>query len=205
VRVAVRKSRVKKKPSAPVPDIGRILKHLRAQRNVSIREVAEKSGLSATFVRAVERGDSDISLGRLARLAQFFDRDLGAFLGFSLRLSRPNVVGKESREHNFRGRGIDYESIHLPGIDVDLVLVEMAPRHRFRDELLHEGIDVLYVSAGEVVLELDHVEYALKAGDCVMYSAAYPHLLRNDSSKPASAFFINRKDILTRAEAKLRG
>jgi transcriptional regulator with XRE-family HTH domain len=188
-----------------VPDIGSILKHLRAQRNVSVREVAEKSGLSPTFVRAVERGDSDISIGRLARLAHFFDRDLGAFLGFSLRLSRPNPVGEESREHTRRGRGVDYECIKLLGIDVDLVLVKMAPHSRFTEPMIHEGIDVFYVSNGAIVLVIDAVDYLLKAGDCVMYSAAYPHLLRNDSASDAAGFFINRKDILTRAEAVLRG
>ncbi len=181
------------KPSpahAPMPDVGKILKRLRAQRHVTVRDVAEQSGLSASFVRAVERGDSDISLGRLARLAQFFEYDLGAFLGFTSQISRPNFVRKASRAKVNRGRGVDYEALHLPGIDLDLVLVKIAAKSRFRDELTHEGIDVVYVLEGDIVVVVDGIDYPASAGDCCVFSAGYSHTVRNDSSKRAFLFSI---------------
>jgi len=175
---------------APMPDVGKILKRLRAQRHVTVRDVAEQSGLSASFVRAVERGDSDISLGRLARLAQFFEYDLGAFLGFTSQLSRPNFVRKSSRAKVNRGRGVDYEALHLPGIDLDLVLVKIAPKSKFRDELTHEGIDVVYVLEGNIIVVVDGIDYPAGAGDCCAFSAGYPHTVRNDSNKRAFLFSI---------------
>ncbi len=145
-----------------MPDVGKILKRLRARHKVSIRDLAEQSGLSPSFLRAVERGDSDISLGRVARLAQFFQYDLGSFLGFTAHLSRPNFVRKESRNRINRGRGIDYEALHLPGIDLDLIQVTLAPHSRFRNELAHEGIDVVYVLEGAVVLNVDGTDYPME-------------------------------------------
>lgn len=173
-----------------MPDVGAILKRLRAQHNVSVQELAEHSGLSASFIRAVERGDSDISLGRLARLAQFFQYDLGSFLGFTAQLSRPNFVGNESRARIKRGKGVSYEALHLPGIDLDLIIVGIDPHSRFRNALAHEGIDVVYVLEGEIVLVVDDIDYPMSAGDCCVFSAAYAHLLRNDSGKHALAISL---------------
>ncbi|HKU67377.1 MAG TPA: cupin domain-containing protein [Candidatus Baltobacteraceae bacterium] len=173
-----------------VPDVGRILQRLREQRNVSVRELAEKSDLSESFIRAVERGESDISLGRLARLAAFFEYDLGSFLGFTSKLSRPNFVGKESRTTINRGRGVKYQALHLTGIDVDLVLVDLAPHSKFKDEISHEGIDVVYVTQGEVVVVVDGVDYPMSEQECCVFSAAYRHRVRNDSPRPASIISI---------------
>src|SRR5438270_11642180 len=149
--------RASSKPDLPpldgsVPDVGKILQRLREQSNVTVRELAEKSDLSESFIRAVERGESDISLGRLARLARFFEYDLGSFLGFTSQLSRPNFVGKESRAIINRGRGIKYEALHLPGIDLDLVIVDLAPHAKFKDQRTHEGIDLVYVTRREIRL-----------------------------------------------------
>lgn len=175
---------------ASVPDVGRILQRLREQRGVTVRELAENSDLSESFIRAVERGESDISLGRVARLARFFEYDLGSFLGFTSKLSHPKFVGKEARSAISRGRGVKYEALHLPGIDLDLVLVELAPKSKFTNELSHEGIDVVYVTQGEIILAVDGIDYPMKEKECCVFSAGYRHRVRNDSSKPAALISI---------------
>jgi transcriptional regulator with XRE-family HTH domain len=173
--------------AAPAPDVGTILKRLRDRNGVTVRDLAKASGLSASFIRAVERGDSDISLGRLARLAQFFEYDLGSFLGYTTQLSRPNFVMQETRKKVNRGRGVDYEALHLPGIDLDFIMVNFAPHSKFKNELAHEGIDVIYVIEGNIVLVVDGADYPMETGDCCVFSAAYPHLVRNDSGRRATA------------------
>jgi transcriptional regulator with XRE-family HTH domain len=130
------------------PDIGQILKRMRTQRKLSIRDVADGSGLSASFLSAVERGESDVSMGRLARIAEFFDQDLGSMLGYSTRLARPTFVGKSDRTVRNRGRGIRYELLRLPGLNLELCVMTFEPRTAMRDELTHEGVDTLYVVSG---------------------------------------------------------
>ena len=180
--------RAAKDPS--VPDVGKILQRLREQRNVTVRQLAEESELSESFIRAVERGESDISLGRLARLARFFEYDLGSFLGFTSGLSRPNFVGKQGRATINRGRGVKYEALHLPGIDLDFVTVDFAPHSKLKDALTHEGIDMVYVLKGEVVLVVDGTDYPMTERDCCVFSAAYAHRVRNDSDRAASIISI---------------
>jgi transcriptional regulator with XRE-family HTH domain len=169
-----------------IPNVGQILHRLRRQHKLTVREVAERSGLSYSFLHAIERGESDISLGRLARLAEVFGYDIGSFLGFTTRLSRPNFIGKDSRTLINRGKGVRYESLRLPGIEFELEVVEMAPRSAFRNEMSHEGIDVVYCTRGNVVLSFNGTDYPMKEGDCCVFSAGYPHRIRNDSAKSAA-------------------
>jgi transcriptional regulator with XRE-family HTH domain len=187
---------MKKKRAEPevdpplVPDVGRILERLRLQRGMTVRELAEASGLSASFIRAVERGDSDISLGRLARLANVFHYDLGSFLGFTTRLSRPSFVTGDDRKRQNRGKGVNYEVLHIPALDLDVVNIELAAGSAFKDELAHEGIDVVYVTEGELVLIVNDIEYPMSAGECCVFSAGFAHKVRNDSKRPGKAISI---------------
>jgi transcriptional regulator with XRE-family HTH domain len=169
-----------------IPNVGQILRRLRAQHGLSVREVAERSGLSHSFLHAVERGESDISLGRLARLARVFGYDIGSFLGFTSRLSQPHFVSKEQRALINRGKGVRYESLRLPGIEFELESVELAPRSGFRNALSHEGIDVVFCTRGSVVLVFNGTDYPMTEGDCCVFSAGYPHKVRNDSAKSAA-------------------
>jgi len=173
-----------------VPDVGKIIERLRTQRGMAVRDLAEQSGLSASFIRAVERGDSDISLGRLARLANVFHYDLGSFLGFTSKLSRPSFVTGTDRKRVNRGKGVTYEAIHLPALDLDLVIVELAAGASFKSELTHEGIDVVYITQGELTLAVNGIDYPMSAGECCSFSAGFPHKLRNDSKSPASAISV---------------
>jgi transcriptional regulator with XRE-family HTH domain len=175
---------------AAIPDVGKIIERLRAQRGMAVRDLAEQSGLSASFIRAVERGDSDISLGRLARLAQVFHYDLGSFLGFTSKLSRPAFVTGTDRKRVNRGKGVTYEALHLPALDLDLVIVGLAAGASFKNELSHEGIDVVYVTEGELVLVVNGSEYPMSAGECCVFSAGFPHRLRNDSKRAGSAISV---------------
>ena len=173
-----------------VPDVGKIVERLRTQRGMAVRDLAEQSGLSASFIRAVERGDSDISLGRLARLARVFHYDLGSFLGFTSKLSRPTFVTGTDRKRVNRGKGVAYEVLHVPALDLDLVIVELEPGAFFKNELSHEGIDVFYVTQGELVIVVNGVDYPMTTGECCVFSAGFAHKVRNDSKRPGAGISV---------------
>ena len=51
-------------------NVGAIIRRLRRQRGLSLEELAQASGVSASFLSAVEREVSDIAVGRLAKVAR---------------------------------------------------------------------------------------------------------------------------------------
>ena len=185
-------AKAKSKPSAidGVPDVGRILKRLRTQRNLSIREVAEASELSPSFISAVERNDSDLSLGRLARIARFFDLDIGTLLGYSTNMNRPRLLPKSERAFVNRGKGVKYERLRLPGFNLDLILVTLEPHSALRNPLAHEGIECMICTEGELIIEVDDVDYPLHERDCLLFTGTLPHRVRNDSRQQSSCISL---------------
>src|SRR4051812_20518444 len=54
------------------PAIGAQLRALRVSRGLSLSKVAEGTGISKSFLALVEAGRSDITIGRLMRIVEFF-------------------------------------------------------------------------------------------------------------------------------------
>jgi transcriptional regulator with XRE-family HTH domain len=167
-------------PEWGYPAPGDVLRRLRTQAGYSLRDVASKSGLSQSFLGQLERGETDIALERLARLARVFGHDVGSFLGYSSRRATP-VMLDDVRTIVPRGDGIHYEVIRLPGLGSELILVRLEPHSAFSAELTHEGIDVTLVIEGTICATYNHQDYVLRTGDCMLWSGGYPHSFRNES------------------------
>ncbi len=178
-------------PTSPgdevLPHVGEVVRKLRQARGLSIREVAEAAGLSPSFLGAVERGDSDIAVGRLAQVARVFGHDVASLLGYVARQSRPRFIRPEERVRLARGKGIDFTAIRIPGTTLELMVATLAPRSRFDDVVTHAGTDILFVVEGELVLVVDGVDYPMSQGDCAVWPSSHPHTVRNDSDRPARA------------------
>lgn len=166
-------------------DVGAIVGLLRRKRGMSLDELATRSDLSPSFISAVERGKSDIALGRLSRIAAVFGLDVASLLTYSSNTARPRFLTSDDRMPVDRGEGVDYRRLRLPGVDFELITVSFEPRTAFRDALAHDGIDIVYVPVGSVVLVFDGVDYVMNAGDSGVWSGRTPHAFRNDTDSPA--------------------
>lgn len=173
-------------PTSPAR-VGEIIKRLRRQHGLSLREVAERSELSTSFLSSVERGESDIAVGRLARVAACFDHDVGSLLGYTSRRARPRLVRPDERIEVQRGSGVHYEAYRMPGFDMELFVMRFDPGSGFENEISHEGLDAALVLEGELVLTHNGEDFRLETGTCAIWSAAYRHALRNDAEFPALA------------------
>jgi len=52
------------------------LKRLRLERGLSLAQLSRATGISSSFLSLVEQAQSDITVGRLIRLAEFYDVEL---------------------------------------------------------------------------------------------------------------------------------
>ena len=56
------------------------LKQLRAEQGLSLSQLARATGISSSFLSLIEQAQSDITIGRLVRLAEFYDVELADLL-----------------------------------------------------------------------------------------------------------------------------
>ena len=170
-------------PVAGAPHVGDVIRRLRRQRGLSLRALATSAGISSSFLGAVERGDSDIALGRLALVAQALGHDVASLLGYSLRSSTPRFV--EPVRRGPRGSGVEFAAFRIPASQLELLVATFAPRSSFDDSITHAGIDVAYVAQGELVLVVDGEDTVVPEGSCVVWPSSHPHTMRNDADSPA--------------------
>ena len=169
------------------PRVGEVIRRMRRQRGLSLRDLAERSGLSQSCLGAVDRGQSDISVGRLSQVAQVLGHDVASLLGYSLQRATPLVIRPDDHVAWRRGKGVEFRTFVIPGTHLEFMLATLAPRSRLADEVTHAGIDVMYVSEGSLVLVVDGVDYALEASECAVWPSSHAHTVRNDGDVPAVA------------------
>jgi transcriptional regulator with XRE-family HTH domain len=172
---------------ATVPRVGEVIRQLRQQRGLSLRDLAAQSGLSQSFLGAVERGRSDIAVGRLAQVAAVLGYDVASLLGYSLRQTTPVLVQPEEHITVDRGEGTELRAFRIPSTNLEFMVASFAPRAQFADAVTHAGLDVMYVAEGDLVLVVDGVDYPLREGECAVWPSSQAHTVRNDADEPARA------------------
>jgi transcriptional regulator with XRE-family HTH domain len=166
-------------------NLGTTLRGIRTSRRLSLAEVAEATNISPSFLSLVELGKSDITIGRLTRLAEFYKISFAELLGGD-EVSDAEVV----RTHEQR-------LIHSPAEGIDIYLLTADTRRTMMPMLLvfepsaelaeygrHEGEEMVHVLEGSLMLEIEGADpRLLEIGDTAYYSAERPHLFRNASGK----------------------
>ncbi|MDN3294951.1 cupin domain-containing protein [Streptomyces ficellus] len=172
-------------PELGFPPPGEVLHRLRTHKGMSLRQVAAECGLSVSFLAALERGETDIALERLGRLAKVFDHDVGSFLGFSRGRATPSLFPREEQDVLDRAPGVVYRVLRSPELGYQVVTGDFAPHSGLAEDLQHEGSDLIMVTRGTLVARYNGVDHVLRAGDCAQWTAGHPHSFRNDTDEPA--------------------
>lgn len=172
--------------------IGRRVHALREGLGLSLRDLAERSGVSAPMLSQVERGDTSPTLAVAARIAAGLDLSLSQLL----RLDETHhvvVVRKGRRRRGTgRGKGHAYELLTppLPGQRIELSEHRLKPGASTGgegDPPIHEpgSRETVTLHTGEVHLLVDGERHSLNAGDTVTFDADLSHHFENPGDHEA--------------------
>ena len=160
--------------------------------DLSLRDLAERSGVSAPMLSQVERGETSPTLQVAARIAAGLELRLSQLL----RLDEDGAVDDRARGERRKGpgraKGHSYEILTppLPGQRAELsrhTLAAGAVTGGPGDPPMHEpgSRETALVESGTVALEIDGARHELQAGDCVTFDADLPHHFENPGPEEA--------------------
>ena len=169
--------------------VGARVKALREAMDLSLRDLAERSGVSATMLSQVERGATSPTLAVASKIAGGLDLSLSQLLRLD---ETPHVVISPAGEHRRHRRGghlIEELTPPLPGLraDVSTHTLEPGASTGGRDDVpMHEpgSRETAVVLEGELVLSFEGEDHALREGDSVTFDADLPHHFENESDSP---------------------
>jgi transcriptional regulator with XRE-family HTH domain len=170
--------------------LGARLKALRLQRRLTLQEVGASVDLSHSFLSMLERGQADIALTRLRRLADFYGVTLSELLVEELTEAGPRVIGAKEGDLVERAPGLMLRLLPVGKLGLQIVHGFFAPRAGPSAPVSHDGDDFFWVLRGRVTMVYGPDEYVLTKGQSVVYSARVQHSFRNDFDRPAEILSI---------------
>jgi transcriptional regulator with XRE-family HTH domain len=170
--------------------VGARVKSLREAMDLSLRDLAGRSGVSAPMLSQVERGDTSPTLAVAQKIATGLDLTLSQLL--RLDEDRHVVIVRAGKGRTRRKRGHRLEELTppLPGQRADVSAHTLAPGSATGapdDPPVHEpgSRETAVVIEGTVELFIDGQRHELHEGDSVTFDADLPHHFENNGETDA--------------------
>lgn len=173
-------------------DIGAAIRDLRTERRMTLQQLAQQTGLSASLISQVERNQADPSVVTLIKLAQALEVPVGHFFAAP---PRPDCVVRRSerKELAFPESNLVYEllSPERPR-RIELLMIRIDPGPvEAEGTVSHPGEEAGVVLSGQMEVQVGRETYILNEGDSIHFSSELPHRLRNAGTAPVIAVWAD--------------
>lgn len=182
------------------PELKRIARRIRDWRDdagLTLQELAEKSGVSASTVHKIENGQTVPTIAVLFKVAHGLQRrPAELFEGEQPENAAAlNRVDDRDRLQTLHGATVMRVIRGIPKAAIDLWHVTFEPgagtNHTADTEKLsYRGELVILVEEGELFVEVADEEYVLRKGDTLHFKTSEPHSWMNRGDVPMKGYFF---------------
>lgn len=168
--------------------IGAKIKSIRETKQLTIEEVACRSGLKVEQIERIENDVDFPSLAPLIRIARVLGVRLGTFLDDQAELGPVICRKQDSTEANSIGftnneaqgkKHMEYHALSQDksGRHMEPFLIDVSPSEEDVDFVLstHEGEEFIYVLDGVIEINYGKNTYLLEEGDSIYYDSIIAH------------------------------
>ena len=172
---------------------GRPLRRLREQRGLSLREASRRSGLSVSFLSAVERGTSGATVATLQRLTAAYGTTLNELFGSPPGVGARLVRSAERPVLRIGDASVRIEQLARGATQLEPQLFVLAAGASSDGSYAHDGEEFLYLLSGALTVWVgdDEIYRLTDAGDALSFPSTLPHRWRNDASGETRLLWIN--------------
>jgi transcriptional regulator with XRE-family HTH domain len=173
-------------------EVGERLRVIRTTRRLTLREVAERAGLSESFLSQVERGRASASIASLRRIADALGITI-ADLFQPAGPAEPRVLRRDDRPALAFGiLGRKLLLTPKPLHELEVFVGELDPGGSTGAEQYAHGDseELFVVLRGTVRLELGDDLHELEPGDSIDYRSSTPHRISNAGDELAEVMWI---------------
>lgn len=165
--------------------ISSTLKKLRKERKLTLKELAERTDVSISFLSQVERGKSGVTLESLRKIADALNVAPSAF--FSSSTEQDDWAGRLELFH--------YKDLSegIQEADFSPILVTLQPGENKGSAFSHNGYEFLFVTEGILTVEVDGEQFELPPQQSTMFDARKKHYWFNLTDQPVRFLVVSSK------------
>lgn len=173
-------------------DVGRRLREIRTERDLSIRALAERSGLNVNTLSMIENGKTSPSVSTLQQAAAALNIPISAF--FEIESPEQTVVFQKRDERrlvDFSGGGLADLGVGFTRQEIGPFLVHLAPKAGSgKNPIVHTGTELVFCLEGQIRYEVKDKIYILDPGDSLLFEASLPHRWLNPLEIPSRSLLL---------------
>ena len=176
--------------------VGSRIRTYREKLDMSVYDLATKSGIDEKLVNAIEKGEVLPALGVLTKLSRALGQRLGTFMDDQFkpdpiitRAEDLEAVKVQSEGKNSLGYSSHSLALGKPDRHMDPFRIEFTANAPTSPSS-HEGEELIIVLDGTIELTYGPETTVLHAGDTAYYNSVVTHSLRALDGKPASIYGI---------------
>ncbi|MFC9219914.1 cupin domain-containing protein [Streptomyces hygroscopicus] len=168
--------------------LGKFLRRERLERGFTLERLAEKTGLSRSYLSNVERDVNSPTINTLRTIVDALGTTLSRLFHTIDRERRVLTRPEERVELTRAGvEGVTYTLLNPKhGGKLEMMMLEVAPgASSGTNQHTHGGEEVGLLLSGELDYWVDGVHHRLQPGDCVSFDSSLPHRYSNPGNVPA--------------------
>lgn len=178
-----------------IASIGPKIRDLRQQKGLSLKQLAERSGVSAAAIHKIERNSMVPTITTLMRLSGALNRSVAWFVSEDEFEDRPAVMIRSGfRRPVFTSKqGLSLEGVSGPygRFFMAGAVADVDPGATSGSTPMeHAGEELLYVLSGSIEFEVAEERFTLRRGDALHFRTDRPHRWRNPTDRPARLVWL---------------
>jgi len=177
------------------PHVGQMIKSLRDKQNLSLRDLAEMSGLSTNAISKIERGINSPTVASLHQLSSALGVQIASL--FRQDIHNISVFVKASKITKMNGEGLVIESLGsgLPNQKLEpFKMIVESHQEVIPEPVSHSGEEFIYCLKGKLEYFVGDSSFLLEPGDRLLFKATEPHSWRNIGEEPAEVILVLESD-----------
>ena len=161
-------------------EIGKRIKEFRRNKNLTLQELADKTGFSKGYLSKLETSDKAPPVGTLSVIARELGVTVSSLLGEDAQQDSICVVRKNERTlmaSTGEDFGYAYEALANPYLNkhMEPFVLSYPSDEAVNYSFQHDGEEMLFVLQGKIRFKYGNREFVLEEGDCVYFDSGTPH------------------------------
>lgn len=175
--------------------LGALLKTIRSSRNMTIKEVTAKAGVSSSLLSQIERNRISPSLDTLLQILEVYGVSPNKFFKDYETSSKVEIIKQGDRKIHER-KGFKYEKLcgdsqSKGNHSFNAFSLELSPGQKRGDvNDGHLGRELGIVVKGTAQLVYGEETYEISKGDSVSFFSQIPHVIQNISNEVFQAYWV---------------
>ena len=170
-------------------NLGKRLRALRNEQGLTLVQLGQQVGLSASYLSQIERGETMPSLSRLTTLAKALDVEVGYF--FEDDVSAPCIIrlNQGKRLSGTADAIMELLSADLTDKKIQPYRLVCQPGASRDQPPTYPGEELGFILKGQLTVTVGEETFVLKAGDSIHYETLQPRSWRNEGDEECIAIW----------------